>query len=226
MEFFVEKAVLDAGVKIRFAVVQGLDNTVESPLWREERKQMLAKLRERYRDIDVHADPILEGYHLLHDATGVKRRKNVPASINLIKQLEKNGNLAFINQVVDIYNIISLDTKLALGAHDMDCVDGNVILRFSNGTERYVPLGQTDPVPVNPHEYCYCDASNEVLCHLEVRQVNKTAVSEQTHNVFYIVQGNQATPAVLLQQTAQRIVDTTTRLCGGVGGVITPAVLG
>ena len=56
----------------------------------------------------------------------------MPASINLIKQLEKNDDLPFINQVVDIYNIISLDTKLALGAHDMDRVDGNVILRFSN----------------------------------------------------------------------------------------------
>lgn len=225
MEFFVEQAVLDAGVKIRFAVVEGLDNTVKSPAWHAERTALFAQLAERYQELDVHDDPILEGFNLLHDATGVKRRKNVPASINLIKQLQKKGTLPFINQVVDLYNIVSLDTKLALGAHDMDRTEGNVILRFTNGTERYVPLGQAAPVPVAAHEYCYCDASNEVLCRLEVRQVNKTAVDEQSHNVFFIVQGNQATPDALVHETAERLVDTTTRYCGGVGGVIEPAVL-
>ena len=81
----------------------------------------------------------------------------------------------YINTAVDIYNLLSLESKLALGAHNIDKVDGNVTLRFTDGTERFVPLGQTEPVPVAPHEYCYCDDSNEVLCRLEIRQVNKTA---------------------------------------------------
>jgi DNA/RNA-binding domain of Phe-tRNA-synthetase-like protein len=225
MEFKVEKAVLDAGVKIVFVVIQGLDNSKESYEWHAHREVLLNDLLERYKDVDVHQDPILEGLNLLHDHTGVKRRKNIPASENLIKLLQKHGSLTYINKVVDIYNLISLDSKLALGAHNIDRVSGNVTLRFTDGTERFVPLGQTEPVAINPHEYSYIDDSNEVLCRLEIRQVQKTLVDETARNVFYIVQGNDATSDELLHQTAQKIIDLTTQYCGGVGEIIIPTVV-
>ena len=225
MEFKVEKAVLDAGVKIVFVVIQGLDNSKESYEWHAHREVLLNDLLERYKDIDVHQDPILEGFNLLHDHTGVKRRKNIPASENLIKLLQKHGSLTYINKVVDIYNLISLDSKLALGAHNIDRVSGNVTLRFTDGTERFVPLGQTESVAINPHEYSYIDDSNEVLCRLEIRQVQKTLVDETARNVFYIVQGNDATSDELLHQTAQKIIDLTTQYCGGVGEIIIPTVV-
>ena len=133
--------------------------------------------------------------------------------------------MTFINKAVDIYNVISLESKLALGAHNIDKVDGDVTLRFTDGTEKYIPLGKYEPVKVNPHEYCYCDDANEVLCRLEIRQVNKTLVDENTTNIFYIVQGNKATSDTLLNQTARKIINTTTRYCGGTGQIIIPDVV-
>ena len=224
MDFFVERAVLDAGVKIVFAAVHGLDNHGEDPEWAAYRDKRLEELFEEYAELDVHADPILEGFNLLHDKTGVKRRKNNPASENLIKLLRKNHGMFYINRAVDIYNLISLESRLALGAHDIDRVEGNVTLRFTDGSERFVPIGQTEPVPVAPHEYCYCDDANEVLCRLEIRQVEKTKVDEAAQNVFYIVQGNEATPDALLYNTAQRIVELTVKYCGGSGKIIVPTV--
>ena len=161
----------------------------------------------------------------IHDRAGVKRRKNIPAGENLIRLLNKHGDVFFINQAVDIYNIISMESKLALGAHDIDHVDGNVTLRFTDGTERFVPIGQVEPVPNNPHEYSYCDDANDVLCRLEIRQVEKTKVDEHTKNVFYIVQGNEAVNDELLLETAQRIVDETVKYCGGRGRIIIPEII-
>lgn len=226
INFYVENDVLEAGVKIVFAVVEGIDNTKTSEEWLNYRDRRLVELYEKYNDLDVHQDEILEGFNILHDTTGVKRRKNTPASENLIRLLKKGeGKLFFINQAVDIYNLISLESKLALGAHNIDKVDGDVTLRFTDGTERFVPIGQTDPVPVAPHEYSYCDDSNEVLCRLEIRQVNKTAVGEDAKRVFYIVQGNDATPYDLLMDTAQKIIDTTSKYCGGTGRIIVPELI-
>ena len=222
MDFYVQQAVLDAGVKIVFAAVYGLDNHGEDPEWAAYRDQRLRELYDEYAELDIHADPILEGFNLLHDKTGVKRRKNIPASENLIRLLKKNHGMFFINQAVDIYNLISLESKLALGAHNIDRVEGDVTLRFTDGSERFVPIGQSEPIPVAPHEYCYCDGSNEVLCRLEIRQVEKTKVDEEARNVFYIVQGNEATPDELLYETAQKILGLTTRYCGGSGTVIVP----
>ncbi|MBQ8912918.1 MAG: hypothetical protein IJ054_02610 [Lachnospiraceae bacterium] len=225
MEFFVEKAVLESGVKIIFPEVTGIDNTLKSEEWQEYRNNKIKELIERYEGIDVHSDAILEGFNILHDNVGVKRRKNIPASENLIKLLNKNHDLFYINQAVDIYNIISLDSKLALGAHDIDNVEGNVTLRFTDGSEKFIPLGQSEPIKVAPHEYCYCDDSNEVLCRLEIRQVNKTAVNENTRNIFYIVQGNEATSDEYLEKIAQEIIDTTTKYCGGIGKINIPEVV-
>ena len=225
IRFAVEQTVLDIGVKIVFPVIEGIDNTLISPEWMEKRKEIIDRLLKEYRDIDYHADSILEGFHILHDRAGVKRRKNIPASENLIRLLNKHGDVFFINQAVDIYNIISMESKLALGAHDIDHVDGNVTLRFTDGTERFVPIGQDEPIPNNPHEYSYCDDANDVLCRLEIRQVEKTKVDEHTKNVFYIVQGNEATDNELLLATAQRIVDETVKYCGGKGRIIIPEVI-
>ena len=131
MKFFVQQAVLDAGVKILFPVIRGMDNTVESDEWKAYRTQKLHELYAQYAELDVHADLVLEGFNILHDETGVKRRKNIPASENLIKLLKKNqGDMFYINTAVDIYNLLSLESKLALGAHNIDKVDGNVTLRI------------------------------------------------------------------------------------------------
>ena len=225
MYFKVEKAVLDSGVKIVFAVIEGIDNQRNDEVWHAYRTKRIAELYEEYKGLDIHTDPVLEGFNILHDNVGVKRRKNIPASENLIKLLVKRQEVFYINQAVDIYNLISLESKLALGAHNIDKTDGDVTLRFTDGTERYVPLGQNEPTPVAPHEYCYCDDSNEVLCRLEIRQVNKTAVDENATNIFYIVQGNAETPDELLTETAQRIINTTTRYCGGTGHIVVPEVV-
>ena len=225
MEFYVQQAVLDSRVKILFATVYGIDNSAEDPEWKTYREERLAKLYEDYAELDVHEDAILEGYNILHDRTGVKRRKNIPASENLIKLLKKNRGMFYINQAVDIYNLISLESKLALGAHNIDRVDGNVTLRFTDGSERFVPIGQSEAIPVAAHEYSYCDDAKEVLCRLEIRQVEKTKVDETAKNVFYIIQGNEATSDALLRETAQRILDLTTRCCGGRGEIIVPTVV-
>lgn len=225
MRFIVQKEVLDSGVKIRFAVIRGINNTV-SEKWLEYRNRRIGELYEQYKELDVHSDPILEGYNILHDNIGVKRRKNIPASENLIRLLVKRGELPFINTAVDIYNLISLESKLALGAHNIERVSGNVTLRFTDGSERFVPLGQTEPVAVAPHEYCYCDDDNEVLCRLEIRQVNKTLVDETARDIFYIVQGNEAVENSYLEETAGEIIRLTAEYCGGEGSVIVPEIAG
>ncbi len=119
MNFYVEKAVLDSGVKIVFPVIKGVDNSKDSKEWQNVRQEKIGKLLKKYENLDVHQDPILEGFNIIHDKVGVKRRKNIPASENLIKLLKKNKDLFYINKLVDIYNIISLESKLALGESDV-----------------------------------------------------------------------------------------------------------
>ncbi|MBP5094037.1 MAG: tRNA ligase [Abditibacteriota bacterium] len=224
MKFFVEKKVLDIGVKIIFPVIYGIDNRSVSGEWLSRREDALKGIAEKYENIDFHEDSIFEGFHILHDRSGVKRRKNVPAGENLIRLLKKHGSMPVINQAVDIYNIISMESKLALGAHDINRTEGNVTLRFTDGTERFAPIGG-EAGSAATGEYCYCDDRGDVLCRLEIRQSEKTKVDENSKDIFYIVQGNESVPDELLRDVAERIIAETTKYCGGEGHIRIPEVV-
>ena len=220
MEFIVLDEVKNLGVKALGVEINNIDNqtiTEEYTAWRQAAVQ---ELLAYYTDYDYKNDPVFEGFYRLHEKVGVPRRKNIPACENLVKLLLKKQELFAINKVVDIYNILSMRSKLALGAHDIDRFAGNVTLRLTDGSERFVPLGADEPKPVRAGEYSYIDDSNEIICHLEIRQVEKDKVTEDSKNIFYIIQGNEATPESLLQETAEELIRMTEKFCGGTGRLL------
>ncbi|OIQ10549.1 phenylalanyl-tRNA synthetase subunit beta [Moorella thermoacetica] len=124
------------------------------------------------------------------------------------------SRLMQINSLVDSYNYISLKYALALGAHDLDKVEGKIAFNLTTGKERFHPLGATGPVPVSPGEYAYMDA-REILCRLEVKQCEKTKITPETTNAFFIIQGNAATPMDYLYRAADELMGLIATYCQG-----------
>jgi DNA/RNA-binding domain of Phe-tRNA-synthetase-like protein len=50
--------------------------------------------------------------------------------------------------------------------------------------------------------------------------VEKTKVTPETTHLYYIVQGNENTSQALVDQTAQRVIDLTTKYLGGQGKLL------
>ena len=219
MRFTVTKPVRNLGVKVVYAVIRGLDNHMEKPEWKAFRAQRLGELGQQYAALDYHADARLEGYHILHDRAGVKRRKNIPSAENLIRMLRKHGTLPTINPVVDIYNLLSVESRLCIAAHDLSRIEGDVTVKLPKGTESYITMGQSEHVPLDAHEYYYCDQADDVLCRLELHQCNKTVVTAETSDILLILEGHDDTPDTFLEETARELVNTIVRYCGGVGMV-------
>jgi DNA/RNA-binding domain of Phe-tRNA-synthetase-like protein len=163
----------------------------------------------------IAADPVLAGFRALHQAFEVPTRKLFSAPETLIRYVEKRGDIPRIGPLVDLYNAVSLKTGLALGAHDIDRIDGNISLRLTTGSERFHPVGAMDPEPIRPGEYAYVDDGNEVICRLEVRQVEKTKVTSSTTDVFLIVQGNPATSARQIETGHDFLITVLRRFLGG-----------
>ena len=129
MEFTVEQAVKDLGIKCIGVRITGINNHHYSDSLNDYLNIHSQRL---LKSSDVN-DPIIQGFYDLHKKIGVSKRKNIPASENLIKLLKKRHDITRINPVVDIYNIISMESKLALGAHDIDKITGNVSLKLTDG---------------------------------------------------------------------------------------------
>ena len=221
MRFLVDNRVKELGVKILGLKIENINNHDTNPEFEKWRENKIKELLNKYKDYDIKNDRVIEGFYELHQAVGVPRRKNLPASENLIKLLIKREDLVHINKVVDIYNIISIDSKLCLGAHDIDKVSGNVNLKITDGTENFIPLGSDEIKSCGSGEYSFVDDDNDVICWLDIRQVDKTKVTEESKNVLYLIIGNKENTYEELEKVAKEIIDVTTEYCGGKATILT-----
>ncbi len=220
MKFIVDEKVLALGVKIKAVIIEDINNKEISEEYKNWRKEKVASLIEKYKDYDIKTDPIIEGFYELHQEVGVPRRKNLPASENLIRLLTKREDLISINKAVDIYNILSIESKLCLGAHDIDKVDGNVTLKITDGTEKFLPLGSEELKPVKAGEYSFVDDNNDVVCWLDIRQVEKTKVTEDSKNVLYLIIGNKETKDEELEKVTNNLISLTTKFASGKATIV------
>ena len=151
----------------------------------------------------------------MHANTGKPGKDYTASPENLLRYLFAKQKLPDINLLVDIYNLVSIKTKLALGAHDTRHINGNVNLRLTNGDEHFIPLGYKESKPAGTGVYAYIDDANDVLCWMEVRQVEKTKITLDTSECFYIVQGSKETPAKYIKSVCEELIFLTKRFCGG-----------
>ena len=219
MKFIVEDDVKKLGVKVLGLKIEDIDNyslNNDFELWR---KNEIEKLIDQYKDYDIKSDSVIEGFYKLHEKVNVPRRKNLPASENLIRLLTKREDLVHINKAVDIYNIISIESKLCLGAHDIDKISGNVTLKITTGKENFIPLGSDGAKEIR-NEYSFVDDDNDIICWLDIRQVDKTKVTEESKNILYLIIGNEENSYEELEQVANKIIDITTKFCGGTATIL------
>jgi DNA/RNA-binding domain of Phe-tRNA-synthetase-like protein len=215
-DFHFDEALRGRGVTGAYSLLLGADQSRTPP---EEVASfvdgVIANVRERaVRDL-ITADPVYAGFRELHKSFEVPTRKLLSAAETLIRYVEKRGDIPRIGPLVDVYNAVSLETKLSLGAHDLDTVTGGISVRLTTGAERYHPVGAAEPEPVRPGEYGYIDGGGDVICRLEVRQSEKTKVTPATRDVFLIVQGNAATPPADVQAGHDRLIGLLQRFFGG-----------
>ena len=220
MNFTVDENVLDLGMNVAIVTIKGMNNCKDNEEFNKYRDSVLKDIRNNLTEEEILNDAVLKGFWRLHERVGKTSKHDVSSPENLMNMLLKNGSLPSINLIVDIYNLVSVMTRLALGAHDLDNISGNVSLRLTNGSENFLPIGYSKNKQVSKGEYAYIDEENDVLCRMEVRQVEKTKVMEDTKNCMYIIQGNENTNNEQIKKAVDLLIELTLKYCGGQAEVI------
>ena len=201
------------GIVATYLVVEDLNNRETDPEFERYKADLCERLREEYTETFVKDDPTVEGFRELRRRIGRSVRK-YPCSIeSLIGCLSRTGGIPSISLAVDIYNCVSLETRLTLGAHDLDHVVGDITPRLATGDERFVPLGRSQPEKVGAGDYCYIDDSDEVLCWLDCKQGDKTKLTAETTRCLFIVQGNPNTPVADIERAKTRLAELIGKYC-------------
>lgn len=215
LSFFIAPEVAALVVRVVTARIHGIQNPASSAEFDAVRDKELDGARSRWEGKSYKDDPVLQGFRELHSKVGRSNRDYVASPEVLRRQVLERGRFPHINTLVDIYNLASLQTGLALGAHDVSKIVGDVTLRLTTGDEMFVPLGGASPEKVFPSEYAYVDDGNNIICRMEVLQVEPTKVTVDTHDVFLIVQGNLNTSQDDIARTATSVCQRIVAFCGG-----------
>lgn len=203
-----------AGVTVGFLLLGGLDNRLSDLDFALTREHLLREIVDTVTLAELERDPYLVGYRELHRYFGIDDAALVPSPESLLRLLLKHGKLRSINPIVDVYGYVALKHRLSCGAHDLDQLAGGIALAATTGVEPFRALGKTSERAVPAGEYAYLDGAGRVICRLECKQAAHSAVSGETHNVAFIVQGNTQTPIAAIDEALSAIESHIRRFLG------------
>ena len=134
--------------------------------------------------IDLKADPRITVWSDAHRRFGSNPNKFPPAHCALLKRVQKPGaGIPFINKVVAIMNINSIQDITPVGGDDVARAKGSLELRYAEGSENFTPLGNPDSSehPVAGEVIYWVPESNEVMCRRwNWRNGHHTRIAEDT----------------------------------------------
>lgn len=212
-KFRVAEEVQMLGVKSRAFVISGIAiPSTYSPQLFVELDERQAELRASVDIENLKHETYLKSFRDVHKMVGRSARTEIAAPEALLRLLLRRGQLPRINPLVDIYNLVSAESRLALGAHDTSHVTGNVALKITDGTETFVPLGAEVPEALPAGEYAYCD-EDEVICRLEVRQCDKSKVTNTTTECMFFLHGSPLHSVDTLDRAAESLWALVERHC-------------
>lgn len=89
-QFKIQQEVLDLVVKIKGVRIHGINNTVYFSSLNDYIDVHVKRLLENNSLESLKNNQVIQGFYELHKEVGIPKRKNLPASENLLKNLLKN----------------------------------------------------------------------------------------------------------------------------------------
>ena len=204
MEFIIDKSIADIGIK---SVVIGIAKNIDPQAKLSDsflKKQKETEARALHCDVDgVLNNPITQGYADLLQRVGRSIKKYPPTVPAFIRNIQRRGSMPHINSVIDIYNVESLHSLLAIGGHDLDKIDGQIEFTVNKEEGVFLPISSTEK-HVAATDYVYRDPKG-IIAWLGVRDGEQYKFDDGTKNAIFIIQGNANTSVEIRVDALKRI---------------------
>ena len=204
MKCIVDKSIVELGItSVVIGVAKNIDpNAKLSDSFLKKQKKMEDWALQC--DVDeVLNNPITQGYADLLKSVGRSIKKYPPTVPAFIRNIQRRGSMPHINSVIDIYNVESLHSLLAIGGHDLDKIDGQITFTVAKEAGVFLPISSTEK-QVAETDYVYRDPKG-IIAWLGVRDGENYKFDDGTKNAIFIIQGNANTSVDLRVEALKRI---------------------
>lgn len=133
--------------------------------------------------------PSLSAWRNTFRAFGVNPTKYRSAPEALLRRLTKKGEIPSINTLVDICNLVSIRYAIAVAAFDTRAISELVTVRYAEGDEKFLPLGEVNVENPDKGEIIFVDDKDVVIARRWCwRQSEASAANLTTEDVIFTIE--------------------------------------
>ncbi len=203
------------GIHIGLLVGHEMDNTRQIPELYQLQKNAIKSAQEKIGNQPPTKHPHIASWRELYRSFGTKPGDYRPSAEALIRRCIKEEKLPRINNAVDLYNIVSVEHMIPMGGFDLDNVDGDIYLRYSQGNESFIPLGPGKPEETYKGEVVYADNTSILTRRWNYRDADETKITEKTQNLVMFLDASPMIPLEKVETAIEALRVLYEKNCGG-----------
>jgi DNA/RNA-binding domain of Phe-tRNA-synthetase-like protein len=202
-------------IHIGVLVGRGMDNKRQIPELYHLQKQAIKKAQTEIGDQLPTKHLHIASWRELYRSFGTKPGDYRPSAEALIRRCIKEEKLPRINNAVDLYNVVSVEHVIPMGGFDLDHVNGDIYLRYSDGGEQFIPLGPGDPEETDRGEVVYADNTRILTRRWNYRDANSTKITEETKSLVMFLDASPAISVEKVRDAVEELRALYMKYCGG-----------
>ncbi|MDU5780547.1 MAG: B3/4 domain-containing protein [Pantoea sp.] len=155
------------------------------------------------------ADAHLNAWSEVFRAFGAKPKRTPCSAEALRKRVLRDGSMAALDPVVDLYNAVSLRYAVPVGGENGDAYRGSPRLIVASGNEPFDTLKDGQAIVEYPDtgEVVWCDDAGVTCRRWNWRQGVRTRLSASDNHMWFILESLPEMPLDALQEAGKMLTD-------------------
>lgn len=197
-------------------VLHDSDNAQDNAEITELLREAEASLPGRFGGTSVSEHPHIVTWREAYRQFGAKP-KDYPSSIeNLARRVLNGARIGHINNLVSLYNVVSLRHLLPVGGEDLDRISGDVVLtRAGEDEPAILLLGEKEPRAPRAGEVIYKDDVGAICRRWNWKEADRTKLTHDTRNAFLVIEALPPVARDIVEAAIGELADLVRRYCGG-----------
>lgn len=158
-------------------------NKSDEVFWAHMNQEVLPKVRDEIENKQWGEIPGIKGSRMAYKAFGRNPGRYRVSSEALLRRVRRGDELYHINSVVDVNNLISVESGLSVGSYDLKQLHGPIILKKAEQGEGYTGIGK-DFLDL---ENLLVLADDEGIFGSSMSDSTRAMVTEETKEVLVVI---------------------------------------
>lgn len=204
------------GLILGVVILHDIDNSQNKAEITELLRQAEAGLTGKFGDTPVIEHPHVAIWREAYRKFGAKP-KDYPSSVENLTRRVLNGTvIGHINNLVSLYNTISLRHILPVGGEDLDKIVSDVLLTWAGHDEPAILLlGEKEARAPHAGEIIYKDAAGAICRRWNWKEADRTKLTPETKNAFLVIESLPPVSRDAVEAAARDLAELVERYCGG-----------